>query len=82
MGMKQKSFIKEYLRIDEDGDLVLQSTPCVFLQNDNTCSIYEIRPRACREYPHTDMKNQKSIFDITIRNGAICPAVFEILEQL
>jgi len=80
--MKQKSFIKNYLRIDDDGDLVLQTTPCVFLQSDNMCSIYEIRPRACREYPHTDMKNQRRIFDITIRNGAICPAVFEILEQL
>jgi Fe-S-cluster containining protein len=25
--------------------------------DDNKCSIYEVRPKACREYPHTDRKN-------------------------
>jgi Fe-S-cluster containining protein len=74
--------IKEYLQEDEDGDMVLQSLPCVFLLEDNRCSIYEFRPKACREFPHTDMKNQKRIFDITLRNSAVCPAVYEILERL
>ena len=82
LGMKQKQFVKDYLRVDEDGDNVLQSVPCTFLLPDNKCSIYEFRPKACREYPHTDMKGQQKIFSLTLRNSEICPAVFEILEKL
>ncbi len=32
-------------------------SPCPFLGDDNYCSVYEARPKACREYPHTDRKN-------------------------
>ncbi|MBT8220286.1 MAG: YkgJ family cysteine cluster protein [Bacteroidia bacterium] len=82
LGIKQKQFKQAYLRIDEDGDVVLQSLPCPFLLEDNTCSIYDIAPKACREYPHTDMVGQQKIFDLTIRNAAICPGVMEILDEL
>ncbi|MEE9371967.1 MAG: YkgJ family cysteine cluster protein [Saprospiraceae bacterium] len=82
MNLKQKNFIKKYLWIDEDGDYVLQSVPCIFLLPDNHCSIYDFRPKACCEYPHTDMAGQKNIFNLTLRNAAVCPAVFEILEKL
>ncbi|HLZ16206.1 MAG TPA: YkgJ family cysteine cluster protein, partial [Cyclobacteriaceae bacterium] len=51
--MKPGDFIEKYLRIDEDKDFVLKSSPCAFLGPDNYCSIYESRPKACREYPHT-----------------------------
>ena len=82
LSMKQKHFVKEYLRIDEDDDYVLNVLPCPFLLTDNKCSIYEFRPKACREYPHTDMSNQEKIFDLTLKNSAICPAVYDILENL
>tara|TARA_B100000497_G_C7650126_1_gene391079 strand:- start:446 stop:856 length:411 start_codon:yes stop_codon:yes gene_type:complete len=82
LGVKQKQFIKDYLLVDEDGDYVLKTTPCRFLLSDNRCSIYDFRPKACREYPHTDMKDQKKIFDLTLKNAAICPGVFDILEKL
>lgn len=82
LGMKEKQFKNDYLRIDEDGDFVLQSVPCPFLLEDNTCSIYDFAPKACREYPHTDMVGQQKIFDLTIRNAAICPGVMHILDEL
>jgi Fe-S-cluster containining protein len=49
---KPQQFIEQYLRIDEDQDYVLQSVPCNFLDNENACMIYEVRPKACREFPH------------------------------
>jgi len=64
--------------MDEDGDYVLKSSPCVFLQDDNKCSIYEDRPLACREYPHTDRKNMYQILGLTEKNTEVCPAVAEI----
>lgn len=80
--MKPGEFIEQYLRIDEENDYVLQSTPCTFLGNDNYCSIYEVRPKACAEYPHTDMRNQKKILNLTLKNAEICPAVATVLNEI
>ena len=80
--LKENQFIDMYLQIDEDKDYVLKSSPCTFLGNDNKCSIYEFRPLACREYPHTDRKNMHQILDLTLKNTEICPAVAKIVEEL
>lgn len=80
--VKASDFIQSYLKIDEDNDYVLKSSPCVFLNQDNTCNIYEHRPLACREYPHTNRKNMHQILDITEKNTKVCPAVAEIIFQL
>ncbi|MFL5728439.1 MAG: YkgJ family cysteine cluster protein [Cytophagaceae bacterium] len=75
-------FIEQYLHIDEDQDYVLNSAPCTFLGADNYCSVYEARPNACREYPHTDRKRFHQILDLTLKNSSVCPAVYDILERL
>ena len=80
--MKPQKFEEEYLRKDEDGDLVLQQVPCTFLGADNYCSIYEVRPKACREYPHTDRKKFQQISNLTLKNVAICPAAYNIVEKM
>jgi Fe-S-cluster containining protein len=80
--MKPQKFIESYLRIDEDNDYVLQSVPCSFLGADNYCSIYEVRPKACREFPHTDRKKFQQISNLTLKNVAICPAAFNIVEEM
>jgi Fe-S-cluster containining protein len=80
--IKPGDLIERYLRIDEDGDYVLKSSPCPFLGSDNYCSIYSDRPKACREYPHTDRKKMVQIMDLTLRNTLVCPAVFEMVERL
>jgi len=80
--IKSSDFVQQYLHIDEDGDYVLNSAPCPFLASDNYCMIYESRPAACREYPHTNARKFHRLFNITIRNTAVCPAVYEIVEKL
>lgn len=80
--MKEQAFIATYLRIDEDNDYVLQEVPCAFLGADNYCSIYDVRPKACREFPHTDRKKFQQISNLTLKNVAICPAAFEIVEAM
>ena len=52
--MKSSDFVETYLRVDEDNDHVLQQLPCVFLGFDNQCSIYSVRPKACREFPPSE----------------------------
>ena len=80
--IKPSVFVGQYLVVDEDGDYIFRSMPCPFLGNDNYCSIYENRPKACREYPHTDQRRVYQVMALTLKNSSICPAVFEILEQL
>ena len=77
--VKEGKFISDYLRIDEEQDYVLKSSPCSFLEKDNSCSIYDVRPLACREYPHTDRKNMFQVLEITAENSLICPAVARIV---
>lgn len=79
---KNAEIIDLYLQIDEDNDYVFKQMPCPFLGSDNYCTIYAVRPKACREYPHTDRRNFHQITSLTVKNAETCPAVFEILEQL
>ena len=82
-GMKAADFEKQYLRTDEDGDWVMKSLPCPFLELDtNKCTIYEYAPKACRQYPHTNHPNMKSILGLTETNVRHCPAVFEMVERM
>ncbi|MGY8988416.1 MAG: YkgJ family cysteine cluster protein [Flavobacteriales bacterium] len=80
--IKPSEFTEKYLRIDEDRDYVLQTVPCTFLGEDNYCSIYDVRPKACREFPHTDRIKQSQLLKLTEKNIEVCPAVFEIVEKL
>lgn len=76
------TFIEQYLHIDRDGDYVFNGAPCPFLGEDNYCAVYEARPNACREYPHTDRKKFHQILSLTHKNTTVCPAVARIVEQL
>ena len=80
--LSEKEFVEKYLLKDEDNDMVLQEVPCTFLGLDNRCSIYEFRPKACREYPHTDQDDQPSIYHLTLKNATVCPAVSDILDEI
>ena len=81
-GLRRKDFIEKYLRMDEDNDYVFISMPCPFALEDNLCSVYEIRPRACREYPHTDEKNMQPKLSRLAQNTLYCPAAYLISEKL
>lgn len=80
--LKPHEFTEQFLRLDEENDYVLQSVPCTFLGADNYCSIYEVRPKACREFPHTNRKKFQQISNLTLKNVAICPAAYNIVEAM
>jgi len=80
--LKPGEFLQKYLEMDEEGDFVLKQAPCPFLDNENYCSIYEDRPVACREYPHTNRKKMQQILTLTYRNTLVCPAVLKITEEI
>lgn len=82
LGMRPADFVEQYLHLDEDGDYVHNGAPCPFLGADNYCSVYDVRPKACRAYPHTDRKQIYQIGNLTVKNTEICPAAFEVVKRL
>ena len=81
--MKEHQFIDQYLQVDDDDFYVFKGSPCPFLDlNDNMCFIYDVRPKACKEYPHTDRRKFIQLTDLTLKNTEVCPAVYSIVEAL
>mgnify|MGYP005997191751 CR=1 FL=1 len=80
--MKVSEFIDSYLQLDEENDYVLTQAPCPFLGLDNKCIVYDSRPKACREYPHTNRKRMRQILNLTLKNTQVCPAVHQIMKRI
>lgn len=80
--IKETVFVEQYLRIDEDGDYVVKSSPCPFLLPDNFCSVYDARPNDCRNYPYTDSDVFFKRPNTTLQNTYVCPAAFLAVEKM
>lgn len=82
LGMRESAFIDTYLNVDNEGDFVVKKSPCPFLNSDNSCSIYDVRPSDCARFPYTDedviIKRQQ----LTIKNSSFCPIVYHVLDGL
>jgi Fe-S-cluster containining protein len=82
LSMKEGIFIEKYLKLDEDGDYVVKSSPCPFLQSDNACSIYDERPSDCARFPYTDEDVILKRKPLTLKNASFCPIVHLVLEDI
>ncbi|MBN8781822.1 MAG: Fe-S-oxidoreductase [Sphingobacteriales bacterium SCN 48-20] len=82
MGMRESVFIETYLRVDEEGDFVVKSSPCPFLGADNHCSVYEDRPSDCRRFPYTDEDVLIKRPVLTLKNTEFCPITYYVIEKL
>jgi Fe-S-cluster containining protein len=80
--MKEGDLVVSYLRLDQDGDYVSRQKPCPFLDEDNTCGIYDDRPSDCRRYPYTDEDVLLNRVPLTLKNTLICPITFIVMEKL
>lgn len=81
LGISSDDLVSEHLE-EVDGSLQTRDKPCPFLGDDDHCTIYEIRPTVCREYPYTN-KDGLVFRTIGIANSALtCPAVFNVVENM
>lgn len=80
--IKESVLIDTYLQLDNEGDYVVKKTPCPFLENDNRCRIYEVRPSDCERFPYTNEDVLLARPRITLKNASFCPAVFDVMEAL
>jgi Fe-S-cluster containining protein len=82
LGLKESVFINTYLKLDEEGDYVVKSSPCPFLGADNYCSIYSDRPSDCSRFPYTDEDVFIKRPALTLKNTSFCPAAYFVIEKL
>ena len=82
LAMTPKEFVDRWLKKEEDtGDWVNHTQPCQFLV-DNKCSIYEVRPKDCAEFPHHNKKPFDAYNDTFTNNLHHCPATFTLVDRL
>jgi Fe-S-cluster containining protein len=84
LGMRPKDFKEKWLYLDKkDNDWMNKSRPCQFLDlKTNMCSIYEVRPADCAEFPHFLKKPQTDFIYIHKQNIEYCPATMLMVEKL
>ncbi len=71
LSMAVDKFIDTHLELDDEKRYyIARQKPCPFLGEDDCCTIYDVRPTVCQEYPHTD----KEGFTFRTR-GVACKAL-------
>lgn len=79
--LSRAKFKKEYVEMDEEGDMLFKNLPCSFLRN-HKCSIYNYRPSDCHEYPHLNKTGFTDRLFGILENYSVCPIVFNVIEGL
>lgn len=83
LGLDRDVFAATYLEADPDeGGQRTKSMPCPFLGQDERCTIYAVRPQACREFPHTDKEGFVWRTYLHSANSQTCPAVYHIVRRM
>lgn len=84
LGMNADEFKKKWLYLDKRGKEWMNiSRPCQFLDlATNKCSIYEVRPKDCAQFPHTIRRPILDYFHIHKQNIEYCPATMAFIEKL
>ena len=89
LGMTEAAFKKKWIKQEDPepdgtpGDLVNKTQPCQFLNlKDNKCSIYEVRPRDCADFPHFAKEEFGQFNDTYIQNLKFCPVTYEFIKSM
>ncbi|MBC7884204.1 MAG: YkgJ family cysteine cluster protein [Saprospiraceae bacterium] len=82
LNISPKQFKRRFVLDDVNGDMMFNGVPCRFLNEDNSCLIYEVRPEACRKYPHTNELEYQDRALLNAANTVVCPAAFYVIQRL
>lgn len=83
VGMTTEAYFDKYCELDESKDIVHKKTPCHFLQRDNKCSIYAIRPVDCSGFPHMHNRNPGFVGSFTANREFFhrCPISYYVVNS-
>jgi Fe-S-cluster containining protein len=81
----EEDVLRLYTEPDPDGrkkrTLRSHEGGCVFLDK-NLCMIYEVRPKCCRDFPHSALRERTlgGRMSSQFRRMSVCPIVFNAIE--
>jgi len=82
LGMTPKAFRDKWLYKEEGtGDWMNKQQPCQFLV-DNKCSVYEVRPLDCAQFPHHNLQPFDLYGDTYAANIMHCPATLSLVDKV
>ena len=81
LNISPQQFRDNYLEESLQGKLIINTIPCHFLAN-SKCTVYENRFTECRAFPHLHESNFKGRLFGTLIHYAMCPIIFNVIEQL
>ncbi len=81
LGLQATEFKNKYVETSLQGQMIMNTIPCNFL-SENKCTVYTDRFSECREFPHLHKKNFKGRLFATLIHYAMCPIVYNVIEQL
>lgn len=71
----------KYIETSLHGQMIINTIPCHFLE-EKSCTIYNNRFNECREFPHLHKSNFNTRLPATINYYAMCPIIFNVVEEL
>ena len=80
LGLSESEIAKK-LSDDGHGGHVFCERPCPMLK-ENKCTVYNVRPDDCREYPHLHKDDFLGGSIGTIENYGTCPIIFNVYGHL
>ncbi len=75
------SFLRDFTDMSDWGVRTLKKGACSFLIQ-KKCTIYEVRPQTCRDFPHLHKPGFISRTYGAIASYSVCPIVFNVMEDL
>jgi uncharacterized protein len=84
LGLGNAEFTSRFLQPGESGEenpWAFRACPCPFLE-EKRCTVYDFRPADCRDYPYLDSPDFAARTLSMLGRLSVCPAVFEVWEQL
>ncbi len=80
--MTPQQFTRKYVLTGTDNSKYFAAMPCPFLGSDNRCTVYDVRPAACRDYPFLNKYGFRTRTFMMIESTAVCPIVFNVWDAL
>lgn len=65
----------------DNNELMFKELPCQFLDG-TQCSQYDLRPAACRDFPHLHKSGFRDRLISVVFNYETCPIVYNVYERL
>jgi len=82
LGITDLEYSDKYLGKTSNGDIINRKQPCHFLDKNNRCTVYEIRPKSCRGFPYTHQKDFNRRLNTHLQNLDYCPITFHVVQKM